>query len=474
MDAARPLDMFLSSGTAVAATELATFASGIRGDVILPGDERYEDARLVHNRVYDRRPAVIVRAADAEDVAHAVGFARGMDLQIAVRSGGHSLAGFGTGDDVLVIDLSSMKGLHIDPERRVAWAQPGLTAGEYTTAAAAHGLATPFGDAASVGLGGLVTGGGIGWLTRKHGLTIDSLLAAEVVTADGRRVIASHAENPDLFWAIRGGGGNVGIVTRFQFRLHPVDVVIGGALFLPPTPEIVRGVIDAAKAAPDELTTINMIMRVPPLPMIAAEHHGKVSVLVLPVFAGDLMAGQAAMAPFRALAEPIADLVGPMPYVGMYALSDGATAPHAGVTRSMFADDLDDASIAAILEFVETSPTPLAIGQIRILGGEMARIGNDATAFAHRDRSVMFAAIVPFEDPSRVEEMTAWTDQFFAAVRHDARGVYANFLAEDGEARIHEAYPAETYRRLAEIKRRYDPANVFHLNQNIRPARIGA
>ena len=215
--------------------DVDAFAASLSGTVIRPDDDGYDAARTVNNRRYDRRPTLIVRAADAADVARAVTFARDHDLELAVRAGGHSIPGFGSTNGGLVIDLSSMKGLHIDPERRLAWAQPGLTAGEYTIAAAAHGLATPFGDTGSVGIAGLTLGGGVGWLVRKHGLTIDSLVSVEVVTADGRIVTASEDRNPDLFWAIRGGGGNFGVVTRFVFRLHPVNGILGGALFLPLT-----------------------------------------------------------------------------------------------------------------------------------------------------------------------------------------------------------------------------------------------
>jgi FAD/FMN-containing dehydrogenase len=297
-------------------------------------------------------------------------------------------------------------------------------------------------------------------------MTIDNLVAAEVVLADGSIVTASEREHSDLFWAIRGGGGNFGIVTRFQYRLHPVDTVIGGALFLPATKATLRGLVDAAKAAPDELTMIAFVMQAPPLPMIPAEAHGQLVLMILPVYAGDLEEGQKAMAPFRALAEPVADLVGPMPYVGMYQLLADAAAPAADVTRSLFAHDLDDAAIGTILERM-ARPSGMTLTQLRVFGGAMARVPNDATAFAHRDKDVQVTIINIYEGDRAPHE--AWTDEYFRALAPIADGVYSNFLQNEGEARIRDAYPEGTFERLVNVKRRYDPTNLFHLNQNIRP-----
>ncbi len=451
----------------VAAPDLRSFAAMIRGRAILPSDEAYDDARRVHNTSVDRRPAIIVRPAGADDVARSVAFARASGRELAVRSGGHSLAGHGVADDAVVVDMSAMKGLHIDPDRGVAWAGAGLTAGEFGAATAAHGFAVPFGDTGSVGLGGITLGGGIGFLARKHGLAIDSLLSAEVVLADGSIVTASAAEHPELFWAIRGGGGNFGIVTRFQYRLVSVDLVLGGALILPATREVLSGIVPLAKAAPEELTMIAFMTPIPPLPMIPPDAHGQMGVIVMPVFAGDVAAGQAAMAPFRALATPIADAVGPMPYTAMYELTAQGSQPHASVTRSFFADDLDDASIATILEFMARPSSPMAMTQIRVLGGAMGRVPNDATAFAHRDREVMVALISMFEGDRSPHE--AWVREYFSALRPIASGVYSNFLDDEGEERVRDAYPGGTYERLVAAKRRYDPENLFHLNQNIRP-----
>jgi len=450
--------------------DFATFSAGIGGTVIRPEDEAYEVARLVHKRNVDRRPALIVKAASATDVARTVVFAREAGLELAVRGGSHSLAGFGTTEGGIVLDLSGMKGLHIDPERRLAWAQAGLTAGEYTAAAGAHGLATPFGDTGSVGISGLTLGGGIGWLVRKYGLAIDSLVSVEIVTADGRLIMASETEHSDLFWAVRGGGGNFGVVTRSQFRLFPVGMIFGGALFMPPTREVLRSLGPIAASAPEALSTISFLMAAPPSPLIPAELHGKPTLAIMFVFDGDAAAGQAAIEPFRQVATPLAELVMPMPYPGIYKLLEAAEEPGPAALRSMFLETLDDAAVDTILEFTAKQSSPAAMTQIRILGGAMSRVPAGATAFAHRHAGVMVVLMTPFRDMAEAPIHQAFTEAYFEALRPAATGVYANFLEDEGEARVQEAYPELTYRRLAQVKRTYDPANLFRLNQNIRPA----
>jgi len=450
--------------------DVPAFAAGIAGTVIRPEDAAYETARRVHNLGTDRHPSLIVRAASAADVSRTVVFARDAGLELAVRGGSHSLAGHGTSEGGVVLDLSAMKGLHIDPERRLAWAQAGLTAGEYTAAAAAHGLATPFGDTGSVGISGLTLGGGIGWLVRKYGLAIDALVSVEMVTADGRLIVASEKEHSDLFWAVRGGGGNFGVVTRFQFRLYPVGMVLGGALFMPPTREVLQSLEPIAASAPEGLTTIAALMAAPPAPFIPAELHGQPTLAIMFVFDGDPAAGQAALEPFRQVATPMAELVMPMPYPGIYEMLKDAETPMLATHRSLFLDALDDAAVDTILEFTTAPDAPMAMVQLRILGGAMTRVPAEATAFAHRDAAVMAIILTPIMDPSDAPRLQAWTQAFYEALRPGARGVYANFLEDEGEDRIREAYPDATYRRLAQVKRRYDPANLFHLNQNIRPA----
>jgi len=455
------------------ALDLEAFEAGLTGSIVLPGSTDYDEARLVHHAQADRRPALIVRAADAGDVARTVSLARESGLTLSVRGGGHSIVGFGTNDGGIVLDLGAMKGLHIDPDRRLAWAQPGLTAGEYTAAAAAHGLATPFGDTASVGIAGLTLGGGIGWLVRKYGLTIDALQAVEIVTADGRQVTASEDSHPDLFWAVRGGGGNFGVVTRFQFKLFPVGEVLGGALFLPATKEALQALAPIAAAAPEELSTISFLMHIPPAPFVPAELVGAPSLVVMFVWAGDPQEGQSALAPFRAVAQPLIDMAMPMPYPGIYQFTAAGEQRGFAVHASRFVTELDDDAIDAMLGATAAPSSPMAMIQLRVLGGAMARVATDATAFAHRSAPIMATVIVPFEDPTTEPAQRAWTDRIFEALAPKDAGVYANFLEDEGDERIHAAYPAGTYERLAGVKRRYDPANVFRMNQNIRPAAIG-
>ncbi len=457
-------------GGSDAPLDIAVSSAGLVGAVIRPGDADYEMARQVHSTLVDRRPALIVRAANPADVARTVSLARAHGLELAVRGGSHSLAGHGTTEGGVVLDLSGMKGLHIDAERRLAWAQPGLTAGEYTVAAAAHGLATPFGDTTTVGIGGLALGGGIGWLVRKHGLTIDALEAADVVTADGRLITASAAEHADLFWAIRGGGGNFGVVTRFQFRLFPVDIILGGALVLPATRHVLRSLLPVAAAAPEELSTIAVLTPAPPAPFVPQELHGVPSVVVLFVYAGEPDAGRAAIAPLQQIAEPLAEVVAPMPYPSIYEFTRAGEGRGASSSRTLFLESLDDDTVDAMLAIGAAPSLPGAMTQIRVLGGAMARIPAAETAFAHRSAPVLVNIISPFEDPGDAPIHEAWVDRYLEALRPAGSGAYSAFLGDEGEARVRQAYPDATYRRLAEIKRRYDHSNLFHLNQNIRPA----
>src|SRR3954447_24371958 len=435
--------------------------------LLLPGDDAYEAGRFGHNTSYDKRPAAIVRPRDAQGIAAAVVAARELELDLAVRGGGHSVAGHSTSDGGLLVDLRDMRAVDIDPFRMTGTAQGGTTAGEYTSAAQAHGLATPFGDSPSVGVGGLTLGGGIGWLARKHGMTIDNLLAIDLVTAEGEVETISESSDAELFWALRGGGGNFGVAARFRYRRQPVHIVTAGALVLPLTRDVLRGVIDASLEAPDELTQITFVMSLPPAPFVPAELVGTPAVLVMPVVVGDPGAGAAAMAPFRSIATPIADLVQPMPYEAMYQLTKNAGTPAPAVVRSSFANDLSDAALDAIVERHTSPDGAAAMTQIRVLGGAMGRVPASATAFAHRGAPLMTAIINHVTgDPA---DTAAWTDAYHAELSGSATGVYSNFLANEGEARLGQAYPAATYERLAAVKRRVDPANVFHGNHNIRP-----
>lgn len=441
----------------------------IKGRVIAPDDAGYDAARTVFYGGFDKRPAVIVRAANADDVSRVILLARDSGLELAVRSGGHSNAGYGVTEGGIVLDLGEMRGLQFDIPNRTAWAEAGLTAGEYTTLAHAHGLATGFGDTGSVGLGGLTLGGGVGYLVRKYGLTIDDLLAADIVTADGQLLRADEKSNADLFWAIRGGGGNFGVATRFQFRLHELKDVVGGMLILPATPEVIASFIAEAQAAPEDLSAIANVMTAPPMPFLAKEHHGKVILMAMLVYAGEPAAAEPVMARFRKLAAPLADMIKPMPYPEIYPPEQEGYHPM-GAGRNMFLDMVDQAVGRTILDRIQASDASLAVTQLRVLGGAMARVPVEATAFAHRKSRIMAHVAALYEKPEDKAKYEAWAGDFADALRQGDTGVYVNFLSDEGPERVRAAYPASTWERLASIKRRYDPGNLFRLNQNIPPA----
>jgi FAD/FMN-containing dehydrogenase len=449
----------------------ANLQRNLKGTVSLPGDADYEPGRRVWNGLVDKRPAVIVRPADPTDVARAVVFARDNRLPLAVRSGGHSPAGHGTVDGGLLVDLSAMKGLNIDPGRRVALAQSGLTWGEYATAAQEHGLATSSGDTSSVGVGGLTLSGGMGGMLRKHGLAIDQLLAVELVTADGRQLRASADQHPQLFWALRGGGGNFGIATAFEFQLHPAGTILGGAALYSAVEaeQVIRSAVDQAVQAPDELTVQIILLPAPPQPFIPTERVGELAVAVAVSYVGDLAEGQRVVAPLRALGVPIADVIRPMPYPGLFALTEMATAK--GVyqdVRSAFLQTLDEATIATIVEHTRRSSQAYPRVQIRVLGGAVARVSESATAFAHRDKLFMVNIMNSAPDADTFERQQPWLAAFWRAMQPRAEGGYVGFMMNEGAERVRAAYGAN-YPRLVEIKNRYDPDNLLRVNQNILP-----
>jgi FAD/FMN-containing dehydrogenase len=441
----------------------------LSGRVIAPEDADYDAARAVMMGGVDRRPGVIVRVADAADVVRVVSLARDTGIALAVRSGGHSGAAHSVIDDGIVLDLRDLHAIEIDGEARTAWAETGATAAEFTAAAGAHGLATGFGDTGSVGLGGITLGGGIGYLVRAYGLTIDSLLAAEIITADGERIRADADTHSDLFWAIRGGGGNFGVATRFLYRLHPVDQVTGGLLILPATADAVAGFIAAADAAPESLSAIANVMPCPPMPFIPEEHHGKLVILGIMCDSGPLSAGEAVMAPFRALATPLTDMVHPMPYPEIYPPDDPDYHPLA-ISRTLFVDRFDDDVAAMVVGHLQASDANMRVAQLRVLGGASARVPNEATAYAHRDRRIMVNVASFYDGPDDRAVRERWVTEFAAALAGGDDAGYVNFLADEGEARVRAAYPGATWHRLAAIKARYDPTNLFRSNQNIAPA----
>jgi FAD/FMN-containing dehydrogenase len=442
----------------------------LNGRVVAPGDAEYDDARSVFYGGFDRRPAVIVMAADAAEVARVIELARETGLELAVRSGGHSIPGHSTTEGGIVLDLRDLNGLEIDVDSRTAWAETGLTTGQYTNAVAEHGLATPFGDTGSVGIGGLTLGGGVGYLLRKHGLTIDSVLAADVVTADGELLRVDAESHPDLFWAIRGGGGNFGVATRVRLRLHDVGTVVGGLLILPATADTIHSFMQAAEDAPEELSCFANVMPAPPMPFLPEEQHGRLVIFAPIVYAGEVEAGERAVAPFRALAEPMADMVGPKPYPAIFegGGDEGDYHPIAAV-RTMFVDSIDRSAAETIVEQLQVSTATMPVTQLRVLGGAAARVPADATAYAHRQSRIMVNVAALLGTPEEAPEHERWVNGVADALPQDDQGAYVGFLGDEGEERIRAAYPGETWDRLVTVKRRYDPTNLFRLNQNIPP-----
>jgi FAD/FMN-containing dehydrogenase len=441
----------------------------LQGEVIAPEDAGYDEARAVFFKGFDRNPAAVARVASAGDVARVVTLARESGVELAVRSGGHSRAGYGTSEGGIVIDLSELNAVDIDADGKSAWVGTGITAGEYTRATGERGLVTGLGDAGSVGIGGITLAGGVGFLARKNGLTIDDLLSAEVVTADGELVTASESSEPELFWAIRGGEGNFGVATRFQLRLHEISEIVGGMLVLPASAEVITGFVEAAKAAPEELSVIGNVMLAPPMPFLPEEVHGTPIIIGLMAFVGPVDQAEGVIAPFRGLVEPLADMVRPMRYPELYEGPEQAAPMASGV--NWFTDSFEPASAEAILEELPQSTAMMKAVQLRVLGGALARVPNDATAFAHRERGLFINVAAMYADPGEKETHDAWVDGLARTLgKQNGAGGYVGFMGDEDEDTIRAAYPGETWERLRAVKRRWDPDNLFRLNHNIPPA----
>jgi FAD/FMN-containing dehydrogenase len=452
---------------------------GFRGALIAPDDPDYDGARAVWNGTVDRRPRLIARCSGTADVAAAVRFARDRDLTVAVRGGGHNVGGTAVCDGGLVIDLSAMRAVAVDPLERAALVQGGALWGDVDHETQAHGLATPGGIVSHTGVGGLTLGGGVGWLMRKHGLTVDNVLEAEVVTAEGDIIRASAHEHPDLFWALRGGGGNFGVVTTFRFALHPVGpTVIAGPVFwaAESTADVLRFYRDFVAGAPDELTNVVRLGPIPPLPVIREELHFRPAVAVASCYAGPVEDGERAIHALREFGTPLVDLVGPKLYADHQSGIDD-TVPH-GWHYYWKATDLmalGDDVIDVLAGHAHRATSPRSYTAIFHMGGAVARAAADATACPGREvehRVVIDAAWLPEQGQTVAAAEAAWARAFHDALRPHHAGVYVNFLdADDDARRVREAYGGDTYRRLAEVKAKYDPDNVFHHNKNIEPAR---
>ena len=455
----------LSTAAVLDEDVLAELRAELRGVVIVPGDPDYDAARTLHNAMIDKRPAAIARCTGVADVKAALGFGLAQGLELAIRGGGHNVAGKALCDGGLVIDLSALKGIRVDPNTRTVRAQPGLTWGEFDRETQAFGLATTGGAVSTTGIAGLTLGGGIGWLQRKHGLTCDNLISADVVTADGRFVTASESENPDLFWGLRGGGGNFGIVTSFEYRLHPLGPqVLGGPIVYPF--EAAREVFDSyrefAASAPDDVFPEFGLM---PLP------DGSSAAYMFLFHAGPLDEAERAFEPLRRFREPLQDLLAPRPYVEVQQMFDEALP--AGVNyfwKSSDIRELSDGVIETLLERYAERPEG-AIVIVDQYGGAVGRVPDDATAFGHRRSAFAVIVIAMWDDPAQEEANVAWARGLWDALQpHAENAVYVNYLGpDDGEDRIREAYGDEHYARLKALKRVYDPANVFRNNQNISP-----
>ncbi|MFC7403781.1 FAD-binding oxidoreductase [Georgenia alba] len=418
----------------------------------------------------DRRvPSAVAQVTGPDDVAAALRAARESGAPVAVRTGGHSYARHPALAGAVVIDTRRMDGVEIDAERRLGWAQGGVLARAYTDAAFAHGLATGFGDTPTVGVAGLTLGGGIGFLSRRDGLTIDNLLSAEVVLADGSVVTADADQHPDLFWALRGGGGNFGVVTKLGLRLTPTTMVTGGMLVFDPTPALVAGLLTALLAAPDELSAMVNVMRTPPMPFLPAEMHGRPGLLVLPCWSGPAEDAERAFAPIRALGEPVVDTVGEQPYPALLEGPPGSDQPVFPDVRTGFVDAVDEEWAAAAIDVVATAPTPMAVVNLRVMGGAIARVSTDATAFAHRDRGIMASVGAMFFDPTLAPAAQEWTASAARRLTTGTAG-YVNFMTGAAASDVEAAYPGETLERLREVKRTYDPENVFRAVHNVHPA----
>jgi hypothetical protein len=447
----------------VASTALRELEADLRGELICPPDSGYDEVRTVFNGMIDRRPLVVVRCAGASDVVRGITFAREHDLMLSVRGGGHNVAGNAVCDGGLMLDLSGMKGLRVDPDRRIARAEPGLTLRELDHGTQACGLATPLGIVSMTGIAGLTLGGGLGWLNGRHGLACDNLLSADIVTADGRLVTASDEVNPDLFWGIRGGGGNFGVVTSFEYRLHAVGPVFAGGLSYPLTtaPEVLRFYDDFVKTAPDELST---------MASLAWSPDGEPVISIVVCYCGPVDAGEQVLRPLRSFRSPLEDSIRPMPYQAFQSAPDaGFPCGQLHYWKSGWLRHVTHEAIETMIRFVRQMPSPTTGVGLQHLHGAASRVDRSATAFPHRAEQYDFLILSQWPDAADSTHNIEFTRAFFEAMQpYLEDSVYVNNLGDEGQGRVQAAY-GENYQRLAGLKRKYDPANLFRLNQNIEP-----
>ena len=461
-------------GTVIGSDALATFRETLRGKVCLPDEAGYDEARTIWNAMIDRHPGAAVRCKGAADIMRAVTFAREHGVVLAVRAGGHNIAGNAVCEGGLLLDLSLMRGVRVDPYHCTARVEPGATLGDFDREAQAFGLATPLGINSTTGVAGLTLGGGFGWLSRKFGLTVDNLISADVVTADGMLVQASATENADLFWALRGGGGNFGVVSSFEFRLHPVGPMVLSGLIVHPfarARELLAGYREAAAKAPDELTQWVILRKAPPLPFLPADVHGKEILVFAVCYVGDERDGNRALEPLRALGEPIADVIGMQPFTGWQSAFDPLLTPGAyNYWKSHNFVELDDGLLDVLVSQAASLPTEECEIFIGHLGGAANRVAPDAMAYPHRNANFVMNVHTRWREAADTQRSIDWARKLFAETAPYATGgVYVNFMPEDETDRVSSAY-GTNYARLAALKSEYDPGNLFRLNQNVQPS----
>jgi FAD/FMN-containing dehydrogenase len=462
---------------AVVSAAVQDLATGFGGSLVVPGEDAYDEARAVWNGMIDRRPAVIARCSSVADVQAAVNFARENELTVAVRCGGHSACGYGTCDDGIVIDLSAMKAIEVDPVAATARADGGLTWGEFDAATQEHNLAVTGGRFSTTGIAGLTLGSGSGWLERKCGLTADNLLSVELVTADGGLLTASAEENPELFWGIRGGGGNFGIVTSFTYRLHDVGPLVYGGLMAAPlerAADTLRFMREWFEDAPEDLGAAMAFISAPPEPFVPQEMHFQPCVGMVVCWTGDMEEGERVVAPLREVMQPAVDMVQPMPYTALQSMLDaGGPKGIRGYMKAEFMDDMSDEALETLVRHGSNRAGPMAQLLVEPMGGAIGRMGEDDTALGRRDVKWCYHALAMWMEPDQetADAQTAWARELADEMRpHTTDGVYLNFTSDEGDERVRATYGPEKYARLVALKDQYDPGNVFRLNQNIRPS----